>query len=948
MKTEETTPYSPHTIEKKWQQRWNKEEVYKTDSSLSANNTKYVLDMFPYPSGAGLHVGHPLGYIATDIYSRYLRMNGYSVLHPMGWDAFGLPAENYAIQTGVHPSKSTQKNIETFKRQINMLGLSYDWNREINTSEPDYYRWTQWLFLQLYKQGLVYKQKAPVNWCDSCQTVLANEQVKDGKCERCKHQIVQKNLDQWFFKITVYADQLLGDIDSLDWPESIKLMQRNWIGRSEGARVKFKVQSSKLKVDDKVDEIEVFTTRPDTLFGATYLVLAPDHKIIHDLKSQISNLKDVEEYIKMAKNKTDLQRTDLSKEKTGVELKGVTAINPVNNKEIPIWVADYVLSSYGTGAIMAVPAHDERDWEFARKYNLPIIEVIMPVEGESHKDEESRDTITAIVQRKEDNKYLIVKWKEFGWIAPPIGGIDNGEIPEETAVREVLEETGYKVKPIRKLGGKIEMHFYAENKNVWRKRFDQPVLCELISDKQDVVSNEEKSRHDILWLSQKELFEKVTHHYNLIGYERFIKNNYSYAGHGTLINSNEFDGMSSDEARSLITKKVNGKLTIQYKLRDWLISRQRYWGAPIPIIYCDACGIVPVPEEQLPVELPTDVDFNPTGESPLVYSKAFHNVICPQCQSPARRESDTMDTFVDSSWYFVRYIDPKNAHEIASKELMKKWMPVDMYVGGAEHAVMHLFYARFITKALRDIGYLEFSEPFTSLRNQGLILAEDGRKMSKSLGNVVNPDDVVKQFGADTFRLYEMFMGPFKDAKPWSTRSMVGLYRFLEKVWKIGNSGLKQGYNDELQKKISGLSKKVSSDIESFDFNTAIAACMSCVNTIIDVGVGKQQWQEFLVILSPFAPHICEELWSISGKTESITFEKWPHCVVKTSSTDTIRIDVQINNKSRGYVTIKRSAETQDNITKLIRDDSKLASYINDTYKVIKYISGEKIIIMVQ
>ncbi|MBU2576036.1 leucine--tRNA ligase, partial [Patescibacteria group bacterium] len=625
--------YNHKTIEKKWQKRYEDERIFEVSDKVNQDKKKYILDMFPYPSGEGLHVGHPEGYTATDIYSRYLRMNGFDVLHPIGWDSFGLPAENYAIKKNMHPKESMKKNIETFTRQLKSFGFSYDWSREISTCDPEYYKWTQSLFLQLYKAGLAYKKEAPVNWCESCKTVLANEQVINGKCERCDNEVIQKDLEQWFFKITQYAERLLKNLDGLDWPEPIKSMQRNWIGRSEGAMIKFKVviaseataERGNLIVDkislyndqnpsdDKIaavagtlprNDISVFTTRPDTLFGATYMVLAPEHKFVNEMCGQIENWDEVEKYKKQALSKSALERTDLSKEKTGVELKGARAINPANNEEILIWIADYVLSSYGTGAIMAVPAHDERDFTFAKKFGLEIREVI-----------------------KTDQ-----------------------ELPS--------------------------------------------------------------------------------------------------VARGKMVNSGEFDGMDSEEAKKKITDKVGGEMTVQYKLRDWLISRQRYWGAPIPIIYCDKCGEQPVPEKDLPVELSDDVDFQPKGESPLAQSKSFQNVKCPKCGAQAKRESDTMDTFVDSSWYFLRYTDPKNEKEFAAKKKIKTWLPVDTYVGGAEHAVLHLMYARFFCMALHDIGILDFEEPFACLRNQGLIMGPDGQKMSKSKGNVINPDEVVGKLGA--------------------------------------------------------------------------------------------------------------------------------------------------------------------------------------------------------
>ena len=777
--------YNHKAIEEKWQKVWDEKKVYQTDTDLSKKK-KYILDMFPYPSGAGLHVGHPLGYIASDIVSRYYKMNDYRVLHPMGWDAFGLPAENYAIKSGIHPDKSTKSNIETFKRQLKSLGLSYDWSREINTSDSEYYKWTQWIFLKLFEKGLAYKKKAPVNWCSSCQTVLANEQVIDGKCERCKNGVIQKELEQWFFKITEYAEELLADIDKLDWSEAIKTMQRNWIGKSEGAKIKFTVHSSQFTDDS----IEVFTTRPDTLFGATYIVLAPENELIQKFKIQITNFKEIENYIKESKKKTDLQRTDLSKEKTGIELKGIRAINPVNKKEIPIWIADYVLNNYGTGAIMAVPAHDERDFEFANKFNLENIRVI-----------------------------------------------EGGELP--------------------------------------------------------------------------------------------------YIGNGKMINSDKFNGQQSNNIINEITQLARGELTTQYKLRDWLISRQRYWGAPIPIIYCDKCGMQPVPEDQLPVELSTDVDFKPTGESPLESSKSFHNVKCPNCHSPARRESDTMDTFVDSSWYYLAYTINKNSKfEIRNSKLIEDWMPVDIYVGGAEHAVMHLLYARFITKALRDMKVLNIDEPFSSLKNQGTILAEDGRKMSKSFNNVINPDDIVDVYGADTFRLYEMFIGPFSDTKPWSTKNIAGVNRFIKKLFNIEYKN-DDTTNEHTKTKIEQLKKSVSDDILSFSFNTAIAKMMSFVKDK-NLYLNKKIWQEFLIILSPFVPYASQELWTKTGKKGLIVNEQWVK-VDKSKLDDQVKdFMIIIGGKKLGSIKLMTNMSEHEIIEQISKDKIICDKLNNKKIKNIK------------
>ncbi|MCD6422133.1 leucine--tRNA ligase, partial [bacterium] len=678
--------YIPQKIEPKWQKFWLKNKTFRT---LDPDKTKkpkfYVLDMFPYPSGAGLHVGHPRGYTATDIVARMKKMQGYNVLHPMGWDAFGLPAENYALQHKIHPQIITQRNIKRFKKQLISLGFAYDWDREINTTDPDYYKWTQWIFIQLFKHGLAYEAEVPINFCPSCGTALANEEVINGRCERCKTKVVRKKLRQWMLKITAYADRLLKDLDELDWPEYIKEMQRNWIGRSEGATIKFKVK-------DSPEVIEVFTTRPDTLFGATYVVLAPEHPLALKL-SKGKHRKEVEDYIKEAEQKTELERTDLAKEKTGA-FTGSYAINPVNGEAIPIWVADYVLAHYGTGAIMCVPAHDERDFEFAKKFGLPIKEVISP------------------------------------------SGQPSGELKE------------------------------------------------------------------------------------------------AYTEPGILINSGKFSGMRSEVAKKEIVKWLSqrglAKKTVTYRLRDWIFSRQRYWGEPIPIVHCEKCGKVPVPEKDLPLRLPYVKHYEPsgTGESPLVKIKNWVNTTCPRCGGPAKRETNTMPQWAGSSWYYLRYIDPKNKKALVAKTKEKYFMPVDLYVGGAEHAVLHLLYARFWHKFLYDIGVVSTKEPFQKLINVGTILAPDGKKMSKSLGNVINPDDLIKQYGADALRLYEAFIGPFRQRVAWDPQGIVGTKRFLDRVWGLIKRKHRADRNEEIEKKLHQLIKKVEEDIENFEFNTAVSAMM--------------------------------------------------------------------------------------------------------------------------
>jgi len=798
--------YLPQKIEKKWQKIWQKKGIFKARDK-SKKPKFYLLDMFPYPSAEGLHVGHLRGYAFSDLIAKKRIMEGFKVLHPMGWDAFGLPAENFAIKTGIHPAVSTKKAIKNIKKQLVFAGFGYDWQREITTCHSDYYQWTQWMFLQLYKAGLAYRKKAAVNFCPSCKTVLANEQVIEGKCERCDGLVEKKSLKQWFFKITDYAERLLNDLDKIDWPEKIKIMQRNWIGKSEGSEIFFRILDTNY-------QLSVFTTRTDTLFGCTYLVIAPEHPLIENLKSKIKNWSEVEKYVEEAKKKTEIERLAEEKEKTGIEIKGVKAINPVNNQEVPIFLADYVLLEYGTGAIMAVPGHDQRDFTFAKKYNLPVEEVIKSVDGKSS-------------------------------------------------------------------------------------------------------------------------IEKAT-----------------FEEDGLLINSGIFSGLNSAKAREEITKYLEkrelGKKATYHKFRDWLISRQRYWGAPIPIIYCPKCGEVPVPEKDLPVRLPKIKDFKPAGqgESPLAKSKKFVNVKCPKCRSQAKRETDTLDTFVCSSWYFLRYTDSKNKKEFASKEKIKKWLPVDLYIGGAEHAVMHLLYARFFTKFLFDQKLIGFDEPFSRLFNQGTVYYQ-GAKMSKSKGNVITPDYIFEKFGVDTLRLYELFMGPADQATEWSDRGVVGCYRFLNKVWnlqnRVKNSVLKIK-DSNLEKLIHRTIKKVSEDIENFRFNTTVSALM-----ILTSEMEKQEqlsvtsYQLLIKLLAPMAPHISEELWQKLGHKKSIFLEKWPKYDPKLIKEEIITLVVQVNGKVRDKIEVETNI-SEEKAKELAFSREKVRKWIGDEeIKKVIFIPGKLI-----
>ena len=789
--------YNFKEVEKKWQEKWYREGTFNADSSFTNPKKWYGLIEFPYPSGQGLHVGHPRSYTALDIIARKRRMQGYNVLFPIGFDAFGLPAENFAIKNHVHPKITTEKNIAHFKEQLKSIGFSFDWSREINTTDPNYYKWTQWIFIQLFKKGLAYKTTMPINFCTGCKVGLANEEVVNGVCERCGSPVVQKEKSEWMLKITEYAQRLIDDLDDLDFLDKIKTQQKNWIGRSEGAEVKFKISGTE-------DELTVYTTRPDTLFGATYMVIAPEHKLIEKYSSKITNMDEIEAYKKQASLKSDFERAEINKDKTGVEIKGIKAINPLTGTEIPVWISDYVLSTYGTGAIMAVPAHDTRDYEFATKFNLPIIQV---VDG------------------------------------------DNVDL-------------------------------------------------------------------------SKEAFTDVST--------------------GKLINSGFLNGLEVKDAKKKVIEYLEehniGAKKVNYKLRDWVFSRQRYWGEPIPMVHCEKCGWVPIPEEELPLQLPEVEDFEPgeNGESPLAKMTDWINTTCPHCGAPAKRETDTMPQWAGSSWYFLRYMDPHNDKALASKEALEYWSPVDWYNGGMEHTTLHLLYSRFWHKFLYDIGVVPTKEPYQKRTSHGMILGDNGEKMSKSKGNVINPDDIVDEFGADTFRVYEMFMGPFDQSAAWSMDSIRGCSKFLDRVWNL-QTILVDGdaYSSEMEKIMHKSIKKVTNDIEEMKFNTCVSTFMTMVNEFYKLKrINKAELKTFITLLNPFAPHITEELNKIAGFTEDISTYEWPSFDESKTIDDTVTIAIQFNGKLKGTVDVQKDSDESVVKEKVHKEiDSKL-----DGKQVIKEI----------
>ncbi len=966
--------YDHKKIEAKWQKEWTKKKIYesKEDSGEYPAPKSYVLDMFPYPSGEGLHVGHPKGYIATDIYSRFKKMNGHSVLHPMGWDAFGLPAENYAIKTKTHPRIAVEKNIKRYKEQLSIIGFNYDWSREINTTDPKYYKWTQWIFLKMLEKGLAYQSFEPINWCPSCQTGLANEDLEDGKCERCGSVVEKKPMRQWVLKITDYAERLLSDLGPLNWPDSIKESQKNWIGKSEGAEIGFPIEFAH---GQKPGLIPVFTTRPDTIFGATALVLSPEHLWVtlaldENHKGVLDNADKVREYVRQVSKKTEIDRTTAGKEKTGIKLEGVWAVNPASKEKIPVFVADYVLAGHGTGAVMSVPAHDERDFEFAKKFGLEIKSVVEPIFIKANEKDafrpdmpiKERDSAVAVVKHWSEDKYLCLRWKQTDWRGFVIGGAEAGESFEDAAVREIAEETGYtSAKFVRSLGPTVHAQFFQVVKGENRWAHFHGLYLELQNGDRNEITDTENAIHEVVWVSKNEV-EKFTdpfHDMTLIWRRSMYTNDFYDINEKfpasdrvlyrkILVNSGQFTGKNpaDQEVLNEILEFVGGKVVTKYKLRDWVFSRQRYWGEPIPVIHCEACGVVPVPEKDLPVELPEVENYAPTGtgESPLTDIEKWVNVKCPKCRGKAKRETNTMPQWAGSCWYYLRYMDPKNNKALVDSKKEKYWSPVDVYVGGAEHATRHLIYARFWHKFLHDIGAVSTSEPFTRLHNVGLILGEDGQKMSKRFGNVVNPDDIVTTYGADTFRIYEMFIGPFGQSSAWDTKSIMGSRRLVERVWrlseKVSDKEEKENSDSSLDMTLHKTILKVTSDIESFSFNTAISSLMILSRELENqTTISKSSFEILLKLLAPFAPHVADELWSTLGNKNSIHLSDWPKYDPSKIVSETVKIVIQVNGKVRGELEVPRDS-AEPRVREIAENEESAKKWLNGA-KIAKVVFVE-------
>ena len=905
--------YNFKAIEKKWQKKWEDKKIFQVKESKKKKF--YVLDMFPYPSGEGLHIGHAFVFSLGDIFARFKRMNGFNVLYPVGFDSLGLPAENAAIKAGTHPEEYTKKSIANFIKQQKAMGWSYDWSRMVKSSDPKFYKWDQWIFLKMFEKGIAYRKKAPVNWCSKCNTVLANEQVHDGKCWRHDNvEIEIKHLEQWFFRITDYAEDLLKGLEKVNWPERAKIMQKNWIGKSHGTEIDFEINGKKWPI---------FTTRPDTLFGVTFMVISAQHNELMNLVTEEQKNK-VEKFLKKIKSTSEKDAVELEKE--GV-FTGSYARNLINGKEIPVWVGNFVLADYGSGMVMAVPAHDQRDFEFAKKYNIGIRQVIAPLFVTSKGSDAvknnrpviERDAVLGIVKHWKEDKYFVLDWKKFGWKSLIIGGMEKGETPEEAITREVIEETGYQdIKSVTLVGFEAHAKFFARHKDINRYGKFKTFLVELNSKKYSKPKSKHIKNHKGFWIDKNKIKGYLNLKDNLYGWENHLEER-AYSGEGVLINSGKFNKINSEKARDEITKdlakKKLGRKIIQYKLRDWLISRQRYWGTPIPIVYCDKCGLVPIDEKELPIELPSKIRFG--KGNPLTTNSAWVNTKCPKCKGKARRETDTMDTFVNSSWYYLRYTDPKNDKKIFNSKKANYWAPIDQYIGGPEHITCHLLYIRFYTKFLKKIGLLKFDEPALKYFTQGVVKGADGERMSKSKGNVVEPLDTVKKYGADSLRLFLVSVANPDTDFDWSEKGIQGSFKFVRKISNYFDKVQIGELDARTESKINKTILEVEEYIENFKYNLAVIKLRELFEALPDK-TSKEILENSLRLLHPFCPHVTEELWEKLGNKNFLSLEKWPKA-----------------NKKK----VNEFFEKQDKaISKLISDINQIFKLVKNKEKVYVYV----------